>query len=386
MNSQFVKRIQSGADTCVKCAQCLPSCPTYQLYQNEAESPRGRIAQLQAMAEGRLEITAQNSQHLENCLLCRACERHCPSHVPYHKMMLAFYNSYQEKKQWKPASQEVFNTFSNAQQIEQTGKQIKLAQRVKLDKAAHLFKKRSSQAQLLANAATIHMANHLKINNPKDPEATLQIFLGCADRLWQGRVFQAAIDILNYLNFKIIIPDQQQCCGALYKHSGHAKQSQLLIEQNQSVFNAETPLLYLSTGCASSLASQHPNTQELSVFIARHLDQIPCHKLTESILLHQPCSQRLSTKSGQAVISILKHMQCQWTEMPDQCCGAAGIQAVENPEQASRILDSLSHQINPRQFNRLITSNIGCQNHLKDWFGDRINHPIELLHQQVKNL
>ena len=65
---------------------CLPHCPTYQLLRNEADSPRGRIALMQAYASGQLETSPALITHLDRCLACRACERMCPSKVEYGKL------------------------------------------------------------------------------------------------------------------------------------------------------------------------------------------------------------------------------------------------------------------------------------------------------------
>src|SRR5579885_1215382 len=74
---------------CIHCGFCLPTCPTYAVLGVEMDSPRGRIYQMQAVAEGRLEISEDFIEHMYCCIGCRACETACPSGVQFGKLIEA---------------------------------------------------------------------------------------------------------------------------------------------------------------------------------------------------------------------------------------------------------------------------------------------------------
>src|SRR5437588_12033013 len=74
---------------CIHCGFCLPTCPTYAVLGVEMDSPRGRIYQMQAVAEGRMDISAEFVDHMYCCLGCRACETACPSGVQFGKLIEA---------------------------------------------------------------------------------------------------------------------------------------------------------------------------------------------------------------------------------------------------------------------------------------------------------
>src|SRR6266581_3931263 len=76
-------------DKCVHCGFCLPVCPTYLLWGQEMDSPRGRIYLVKLAGEGAAEINSKWVSHFDKCLGCMACVTACPSGVQYGKLIEA---------------------------------------------------------------------------------------------------------------------------------------------------------------------------------------------------------------------------------------------------------------------------------------------------------
>src|ERR1700691_5591746 len=74
-------------DDCVHCGFCLPACPTYVLWGEEMDSPRGRIYMMKKAADGEAPLDARFQLHMDNCLGCMSCMTACPSGVQYNKLI-----------------------------------------------------------------------------------------------------------------------------------------------------------------------------------------------------------------------------------------------------------------------------------------------------------
>ncbi|HET9545639.1 MAG TPA: 4Fe-4S dicluster domain-containing protein, partial [Gaiellaceae bacterium] len=74
-------------DTCVHCGFCLPTCPTYVLWGEEMDSPRGRIVLMDAALRDADVLSDAMVTHWDRCLGCMACVTACPSGVRYDRLL-----------------------------------------------------------------------------------------------------------------------------------------------------------------------------------------------------------------------------------------------------------------------------------------------------------
>src|ERR1700729_3911444 len=82
------QRVRSAVKDCVHCGFCLPACPTYSLWGEEMDSPRGRIYLVSQLLDG-APLTPVAGEHFDRCLGCMACMTACPSGVQYDQIIEA---------------------------------------------------------------------------------------------------------------------------------------------------------------------------------------------------------------------------------------------------------------------------------------------------------
>ena len=80
------KQLRELASDCVHCGFCLPACPTYVLWGEEMDSPRGRIHLVTQVLDG-AELSSTAAEHFDRCLGCMACVTACPSGVQYDRLI-----------------------------------------------------------------------------------------------------------------------------------------------------------------------------------------------------------------------------------------------------------------------------------------------------------
>ncbi len=400
------------ADRCVKCGLCLPQCPTYHLNRNENESPRGRIALIQALARKELEATDDVLyQHLNNCLLCRRCERICPSGVEYGRIMDM---ARQHLSQSRPASRlHKFGQQLLSQHMQVAYHGLRLYQKTGAAKLLHpLLRQNKKLAWWQDLIPSLPAAQKFRSDYPisDKPIGHVALFTGCMGKNAEAQTLAAGIDLLHTLGYRVSLPRKQGCCGALQQHSGQADESRALAANNLRAFDDQNydAVLYLASGCGAQLM-EYPQLdwndekekfqagefqtklQDLTGFIATALQKnaLPFAALEKQVIVHQPCSQRNALRLPDQASRLLAHIpgiHLSTLSEDTPCCGAAGDYMLRHPQQARVLRQHLLDKLLADEIGIIVSTNIGCSLFIQTGLKDnavRVLHPVQLLAEQL---
>jgi len=361
MNNQKQELLQI-ADQCVKCGQCLAVCPTYNLYQNEAESPRGRISLIQGLLDGQLDDTDKATLlHLDHCLYCGNCESACPSGVNYIILL-------DHSKQLYPG-----NAIARWQLDLLTNKKLFT---LAMSTSGILPQALKNQAPAIFQEALRLATPEVEpvIHKPASPTSDRQkigLFTGCIGEQVDSKAINLTAHLLEYCGFDVVIPGTQSCCGAIYQHEGHADRAGQLLANNRQVFidNGVDEIIYFATGCGSWLKQGDfsvPVT-EATRFIAS-LDEVARFRasINDKIAIHKPCSVDSSDSDWDIMLQLVRAIAGeQLLELPanDSCCGSAGLHLLKHPQAARQLLEAKLQSLTDIAPQILLTANTGCALH-----------------------
>lgn len=404
---QLRHTLQQETDRCVLCGLCLAHCPTYKLTRNEAESPRGRVVMLQQLARENLSADSVLQEHIDNCLLCRACERMCPSKVNYSRILDSGRALLRQQTDHQPAAlQQLLKTAARPTLSRLVGKALHLYQNSSLRSLAEKtgLLEHTGLAELERQLPTRSRHHkHSKLSKAQEARGRVLLHPGCIGSGLEKDLQQSAANILQALGYELTILKKNPCCGALHQHSGEPANAEELARTNHQLFEQQQAeaVLVSSSGCLRQFADYAtlydlPETlpvYELSDFIAaqpwpEHLQATGLNG--EPVVLHQPCSQPRSKEDYQAMTTLLGHIPgLQLIPYPDLgCCGAGGSHMVTRPQHAAAIREPHLEWLAVSGARILCTTNIGCALHLAAGLQSQgieleVLHPLQLLERAL---
>jgi glycolate oxidase iron-sulfur subunit len=405
-------RAWAGLDACVHCGFCLPACPTYEVTADEADSPRGRIVLMRALAKG--EMAADDvalGNHLERCLGCRACEGACPSGVVYGPALeLARSLIAGARGQpvalaaglWvlaRPERQRLLWLLARAARA--TGIPERLTRGAGTTDAAPVL----ALAMLAATRPSRRARPGPNGLTPLPPTATVALLRGCVMEGLFGHVHRATARVLAMNGVAVREVHGQVCCGALAAHAGDAEQARAAARANVRTFDAAAPgmpVVTNSAGCGAMLKAygewlaDDPLAERAHAFAARVRDVSellaergprPSGPLALRVSYDAPCHLLHAQKVADAPLAVLHaipELDLVELEGSDRCCGSAGIYALLQPDLSLEVLAAKLTAIAAAAPDVVATGNPGClmqigAGALLMGLDVELRHPVELL-------
>jgi glycolate oxidase iron-sulfur subunit len=381
------------ASDCVHCGFCLPACPTYQLWGEEMDSPRGRIHLITQLLDGGQASEAAAS-HLDRCLGCMACVPACPSGVRYDRLIEAA-RSWQEtpppgaagqpapvpprSARAKAARAAIFATFPYPRRLRLLSGPLKLAQRTGLNRRIG----RSPLAGRLAPELVASLrvapapgtgqhrltAGRIPADGPR--RAVVGMLTGCVQQVFFPGVNEATVRLLAAEGCDVVIPAGQGCCGALSLHSGRVAEAARFARRTIAAFEAANVdvIVVNSAGCGSAMkeygellrtaAGDSPGTgnwpdraaqaaakvRDLSEYLAELAASDEGargarHPLPVTVAYHDACHLGHAQRIKQPPRDLLRAIPgLRLAELADggTCCGSAGVYNLLQPEAAGEL-------------------------------------------------
>ncbi len=409
---------------CVHCGLCLSSCPTYLELGVETESPRGRIALMKAVNEGRMGISSRVVSHWEMCLQCRACEAVCPSGVPYGRIME--YTRSQVLGQGKQGDslKRVSRLFLRGAlpypgRLRLGGHIIRAYQRSgvqKLLRALGVLKLLPGhlaelEAQLPVMGRTFFGPAQEVFPAQGPKKMTVGLLSGCVMPLMQGGTMRATVRVLNRNGCDVVVPVGQGCCGALNLHSGDLDNTRAMARRNIDIFLAAgvDRIVTASAGCVSNMkeydellkndadyAEKAQRFSKLTEDITEFLVNLPLlppkARIDRKVTYQDPChlvhAQRIA-EAPRTIINAIPGVELLEMEGSTICCGSAGIYSAVQQELAGRILEHKLDHLEETGAQQVVTANPGCMAQLEGGVRSRglaidVAHVVDLLDEAYR--
>jgi glycolate oxidase iron-sulfur subunit len=398
-------------DQCVHCGFCLPACPTYKLWNEEMDSPRGRIYLMKMAADGKAEMNSQWVSHFDTCLGCMSCMTACPSGVDYSKLIEAtraqVERNYPRSAFEKLYRQMIFATFPRPDRLRLLRLPLLVYQRsglqtiVRATGILNLLPKklRAMEALMPRLKPTERIPEQTSAQGTK--RARVGLLLGCVQREFFPRVNSATARVLVAEGFEVVAPADQPCCGALMVHAGEESSALELARKTIDAFERANVEFVITNaaGCGSNVKEYGHLLRDDAQYASRaRAFAVKCHDITEFLSERTPQAKRYPLKLRVAYHDAchLQHAQgirvpprqllrqipgIELLEIPEAaiCCGSAGIYNLVQPDTATELGDRKAELIAPLKPDVIATGNPGCLLQLQSSLA-RAGHNIPVVH------
>src|SRR5918995_489547 len=401
---------------CVHCGFCLPTCPSYSVFEDEADSPRGRIVLMRVGNEEGSRASDEMRVHLDRCLGCMACVTACPSGVQYDKLIEQARRQI-ERNAPRPRRERlhrrlIFALFTHPGRLRALAPLLWAQQKLGIDRAlsARLGRVPELQAMMrLAPPVTPRAAvSRLPEVTPARGARRGRIALmqGCVQRVFFGDVNAATVRVLSAEGWEVHAPRRPRCCGALQLHAGVEPEAIALARQTIAAYEGFDAVAVNVAGCGSAmkdyahLLSDDPEwaeraatfsakVRDVSELLAEHEPRAPRHPLPLRVAYHDAC--HLAHAQGvraqpRALLRGIPELQLLEPADWEICCGSAGIYKLIQPEAAAELGARKAANLVATGAEAVAAGNPGCALQIAAHLDGRelpVYHPMTLLDHSI---
>jgi glycolate oxidase iron-sulfur subunit len=407
-------------DECVHCGFCLPTCPTYVLFGEEMDSPRGRIY---LMNKG-LDEEPMNDEmvrHWDLCLGCMACVTACPSGVQYDKLIESTRQQverrYERRADDKAFREMIFQFFPYPNRLRAVAAPMRLYQRFGIgDKLRRAGIMQRIPARMRAMEALMpDLPREEKIPDLTGPvgekRRRVGVLTGCVQRVFFSQVNAATVRVLAVEGCEVVAP-KQGCCGALSTHAGREEESLDFARKTIDTFedlNLDNVVVN-AAGCGSTMKEYgyllrddpeyaerakafSAKVRDVSEFLQELGPVAERNPLPVTVAYHDACHLAHAQgirKQPRQTLKQIPGMDVKEIREAEICCGSAGIYNMVEPEPAAELGERKANNILKTGAQMIVTSNPGCmlqiQSSLKKMGRDGLPmaHPVEVLDASLR--
>jgi glycolate oxidase iron-sulfur subunit len=409
-------------DDCVHCGFCLPSCPTYALWGEEMDSPRGRIHLMKTGLEG-APMTDTMVGHFDACLGCMACVTSCPSGVQYDKLIGAT-RAQVERHHERPRSERllreaIFRLFPYPRRLNLLRGPLRLYQATPLSRLLRrsgLLERIAPQLRVMESLApTLSKREDIPVRTAATGErrAVVGMLTGCVQSAFFPGVNAATARVLSAEGCDVITPRAQGCCGALSEHMGREEEGLAFARALIDTFDAAgvDHVVVNAAGCGSQmkdyahlLRDDPAYAERARAFTAKVRDVsemlvelgtvAPRHPVEAVAAYHDAChlahAQGIRSQPRE-LLAAIPGLEVREIADASLCCGSAGVYNILNPGPADELGDRKAANVLATGAELLITANPGCLMQIAtatERAGGRIRlaHTVEVLDASIRGV
>jgi glycolate oxidase iron-sulfur subunit len=407
-------------EDCVHCGFCLTTCPSYSVFEEEMDSPRGRIVLMRVGHETEGPISPEMLTHFDRCLGCMACVTACPSGVQYDRLIERTRPQLERhgprSRSQRAYRKAIFALFTHPGRLRATVPLLAVQRMSGLARRLSSHTRNPRLRAILRLAPDVGLgATFRRLPTVTQPPAEtpvrrgrIALMQGCIQRVYFGDVNAATLRVLAAEGWEVHAPRAPRCCGALQLHSGFEDEAIELAKATIAAYEHYDAIVVNVAGCGSAMKeygglleddpvwasraqSFSERVKDVHELLAEHEPLVERHPLPLRLAYHDAChlahAQGIREQPRELLRGIpgLELIEPQGWEL---CCGSAGIYNLTEPAAAAELGRRKAANLSATGADAIAAANPGCAlqiaAHLPEGTAMPVLHPITILDRAIR--